>query len=245
LGLGDDQDADGYLMGFEKWEKDVWEYLGVAGDAGAATTITDDQNKINSNFLRGTIAQGLADTSTGALAELDTKITKFHGIYQQDDRDLRDARKSQGLEKAYSFMVRLRIPGGIVTPSQYLDLDGISDQFASSTIRLTTRQTIQYHGIIKKNLRAAMQAINKTLLDTIAACGDVNRNVLCTSNPGLAPSVGIHQELVELATNWSLHMLPKTGAYREIWLDDKLVKGGDTVKDFEPIYGPTYQSYYV
>ncbi|MGC8470241.1 MAG: sulfite reductase, partial [Acetobacteraceae bacterium] len=143
----------------------------------------NEEIKAASRHLRGTIAEGLARAETGALAEDDTQLTKFHGIYQQDDRDLRPERAKRRLEKAFSFMARLRVPAGVLTPAQWRALDRLADERANHTLRLTTRQTIQFHGIIKSNLKPAIQAVHAALLDTIAACGDVNRNVIATANP--------------------------------------------------------------
>ncbi len=189
--------------------------------------------KDKSNFLRGTIVEGLADRITGALSPDDTQLTKFHGFYQQDDRDLRLERQRQKLEPLYSFMLRLRIPGGVATPAQYLKLDQIAQTYANHTLRLTTRQTFQYHGVIKRDLKATMQAINAAALDTLAACGDVNRNVLCGVNPHLSSA---HAEVYEWTRRISEHLLPRTRAYHEIWLDGEKVAGGDE----EPIYGKHY-----
>jgi sulfite reductase (NADPH) hemoprotein beta-component len=191
--------------------------------------------KINSNYLRGTIVESLNDTATGALAPDDTQVIKFHGSYQQTDRDLDGERKKQKLEPLYSFMIRARLPAGIVTANQWLVFDKLADDYGSGTLKLTTRQAIQWHGIIKRNLKATMQGINSTLADSIAACGDVNRNVMATSNEGLSPLV---PEVAEFAKSISDHLLPRTTAYHEIWLDKQLVAGGET--DEEPIYGKTY-----
>lgn len=239
LGLGDDQDADGPMTGYKIWEPLLWKALGVEGvevTEAEPEPVTNEHIKIASNFLRGTIAEGLQDTSTGALAPSDGQLTKFHGIYEQDDRDIRDERKAQGLEPAYSFMIRVRMPGGVCTPNQWLDMDRISDEHGNGTFKLTTRQTFQFHGVIKKHLKPSIQAINKALLDTIAACGDVNRNVLCSSLPSLSH---LHEECYRFAASLSEKLLPKTTAYHEIWLDKKLV-AGDAVKDVEPMYGPYY-----
>ena len=191
--------------------------------------------KENSRFLRGGIAEGLTDGATGALADDDTQLSKFHGIYQQDDRDLRPERARKKLEKAFSFMARLRIPGGVVTPAQWLALDRIADERANGTLRITTRQTVQFHGIIKSNLRQALRDINAALLDTIAACGDVNRNVIATANPYES---AVHEEVVAMARAIGAHLLPRSHAYHEIWLDDALVAGGEP--EAEPIYGPLF-----
>ena len=155
-----------------------------------------------SRQLRGTIAKGLGDVVTGSIAEDDQQLVKFHGTYLQDDRDVRAERTKKKLEKAFSFMIRVRIPGGVCTPEQWLALDRIASDYANGTLRLTTRQTFQFHGIIKSNMRRTMQAINASLLDTLAACGDVNRNVLASCNPYLSKA---HAEGLELARAFSEH----------------------------------------
>ena len=139
--------------------------------------------KAASAYLRGTIAEGLEAPLTGAIAEDDTQLTKFHGLYLQDDRDLRPERRKKLMEPAFAFMARVRLPGGVCTPQQWLQMDQIASDYANGTLRLTTRQTWQFHGVIKQNLRRTMQAIDQACLDTIAACGDVNRNVMCKPNP--------------------------------------------------------------
>ncbi len=195
--------------------------------------------KEESRFLRGSIAEGLADVATGAISEDDAQLTKFHGTYLQDDRDLRPERAKKKLEKAYSFMIRLRLPGGVATSKQWLALDAIAGTYANHTLRLTTRQTFQFHGVIKSNMKRTMQAISAALLDTLAACGDVNRNVMAASNPYLSKA---HAAAHELAVEVSEHLLPQTGAYHEIWLEGNLVvdKSGAAKKDVEPIYGTHY-----
>ncbi|HWS26247.1 MAG TPA: sulfite reductase, partial [Xanthomonadales bacterium] len=139
--------------------------------------------KANSRFLRGTLVESLADAYTGGLREPDQTLLKFHGSYQQDDRDLREERAEAKLEPAHSFMIRTRTPGGVVTPAQWLAFDAIARRYGGGSLRLTTRQAIQLHGVIKRELKSTLQAINQTLIDTIAACGDVNRNVLVSANP--------------------------------------------------------------
>nr|WP_321408748.1 NADPH-dependent assimilatory sulfite reductase hemoprotein subunit [uncultured Carboxylicivirga sp.] len=191
--------------------------------------------KIKSNFLRGTLVESLDDSITGAIAPDDIQLIKFHGSYQQTDRDLDDERKRQKLEPLYSFMIRARVPAGVSTSQQWIAFDELSDQYGNGTLKLTTRQAFQLHGIIKRNLRQTMKGINDALLDSIAACGDVNRNVMSTSNKGLSPVVG---ELAVFAKTISDHLLPKTTAYHEIWLNQKLIAGGE--QDEEPIYGKTY-----
>ena len=178
VGLGDDQDADGYETGYKAWEPLIWKALGVDSievNEAEPEPITNEHIKVASGYLRGTIAEGLEDTSTGALAASDTQLTKFHGIYQQDDRDIRDERQAEGLEPAYAFMIRVRMPGGVCSPKQWLQMDQIADEHGSGTFKITTRQTFQFHGVIKRHLKPAIQDINRVLLDTLAACGDVNR----------------------------------------------------------------------
>ena len=191
--------------------------------------------KIRSNYLRGTIKEGLADLSTGAMSEDDQQLLKFHGTYQQDDRDLRPNRRKHKLDKAYSFMIRIRVPGGVATPQQWLETDRLATQFANSTIKLTTRQAFQFHGIIKSNLKRTIAEINQAAMDTIAACGDVNRNVMCNPNPYLS---GVHAEVLKVSQQISDHLTPTTRAYHEIWLDGEKVESSE--EDFEPIYGKTY-----
>ncbi len=139
--------------------------------------------KRDSRHLRGTLVESLQDPLTGAIREDDTVLIKFHGSYQQDDRDIRDERRRQKLEPAYSFMIRTRLPGGVCTPAQWLQLDEIARRYANGTLRITTRQAFQFHGVIKTELKTTMQAINASLMDTLAACGDVNRNVMASANP--------------------------------------------------------------
>ncbi|KAE8220785.1 hypothetical protein CF319_g5738 [Tilletia indica] len=245
LGLGDDQDADGWQTGYKVWEPQLWKALGV--DTVEVTEaepepITNEHIKIASNYLRGTIREGLDDKSTGAIAETDTQLTKFHGTYMQYDRDTFEERKAAGLEPAYSFMIRCRIPGGVCTPEQWIQLDDVAEKYGNQTMKITTRQTIQYHCIVKGNLKAAMQGINKSMLDTIAACGDVNRNVMCSPNPALSE---LHQDTFEFSQKISEYLLPRMNAYHEIWLDkgtdssNELLVGG-ALKDYEPLYGAYY-----
>jgi len=191
--------------------------------------------KYESNYLRGTLLESLEDPITGSIAYADTQISKFHGLYQQSDRDLEKERKRQKLEPAYSFLIRVRIPGGVVTPKQWLQMDELSDQYANHTLKLTTRQAFQLHGVIKSNLKKTIQGINSALMDTIAACGDVNRNVMCHPNPSESE---LHAEVYETAQRISEHLLPSTTAYHEIWLDKKLI--ADSKEDVEPLYGDRY-----
>jgi sulfite reductase (NADPH) hemoprotein beta-component len=188
-----------------------------------------------SNYLRGTLVKSLQDPLTGALAEDDTQLSKYHGIYQQDDRDLRDERRRQKLEPHYQFLVRIRVPGGVCTPTQWLEVDRIANAWCNHTIRLTTRQAYQLHGILKRDLKLTIAEINGALLDTIAACGDVNRNVMCNPNPYQSR---LHAEVYEYARRISEHLTPRTTAYHEIWLDEELVSSSR--QDEEPIYGKHY-----
>lgn len=191
--------------------------------------------KESSNYLRGTITESLNNPLTGSMKEQDQVLIKFHGTYQQQDRDLDDERKHQKLEPLYSFLIRVRVPAGITSPAQWLALDGLADKYADKTLKLTTRQAFQFHGVLKRNLKTTMQEINNTLLDTLAACGDVNRNVMTSANPFESP---LHAEVAEDAKKISAYLTPQTAAYHEIWLDGKLVEGGE--KDEEPLYGKTY-----
>ena len=172
--------------------------------------------------MRGTLVESLADPVTGALRESDQQLIKFHGSYQQDDRDIREERRQQKLEPAYSFMIRTRLPGGVCTPAQWLQLDEIARRYANGSLRITTRQAFQFHGVIKTELKATMAAINAALIDTIAACGDVNRNVMASANPVESRA---HAEVYDWADALSEHLLPRTRAYHEIWLDGEKVAG--------------------
>lgn len=246
LGLGDDQDADGWQTGYKAWEPQLWKALGVDHvevKEAEPEPITNENIKIASNYLRGTIVEGLADKSTGRIAETDTQLTKFHGTYMQYDRDTIEERQKAGLEPAYGFMIRVRMPGGVCTADQWLQLDRVAEDFGGiKSLKITTRQTVQYHMILKENLKSAMQSINKSLFDTIAACGDVNRNVMCAPNPNLTE---VHEQMHEFSKKLSNYLLPRMNAYHEIWLDkgtdssSKLLVGG-AVQDYEPLYGPYY-----
>ncbi len=210
--------------------------------------------KVESDYLRGTLVESLEDRITGGLLGNDHELTKFHGIYLQDDRDLRDERRRKKLEPAYEFMIRVRLPGGVCRPDQWLKLDELAMTRANHTLRLTTRQTFQFHGVVKRNLKATMQGIHESLLDTIGACGDGNRGVMATPLPELGP---IHRQLFGVAKQVSEHLLPRSRAYHEIWLDEEPVYRGEkqapevpgeapeeaSGKDGderEPLYGRTY-----
>ena len=191
--------------------------------------------KINSRGLRGTLLEGLADPVTGSLSFEDQRLVKFHGTYQQDDRDIRDERRRQKLEPAHQFMIRIRAPGGVFTPDQWLKLDAIATTWANHSLRVTTRQTFQFHGVIKRELKATMQAINAAALDTVSACGDVNRNVLGASNPLQSR---LHAQAHDWAQRLSTAFLPRTRAYHEIWLDQE--KLADSGHEQDPVYGDAY-----
>jgi sulfite reductase (NADPH) hemoprotein beta-component len=203
------------------------------------TTLSDfERIKANSNYLRGTIAEGLADPVTGAISDDDNKVLKFHGSYLQDDRDLREERRQQKLEPAYAFMLRARLPGGVVTPAQWLVFDRIASEYANGTLRITTRQTFQWHGIIKRKLKPTIAAIHHALASTIAACGDVVRNVVSTANPIESEA---HGEAYAWAVRLSDELAPRTRAYHEIWLDGvKLDNEEPAAAEQEPLYGATY-----
>jgi sulfite reductase (NADPH) hemoprotein beta-component len=196
----------------------------------------NERIKEASDYLRGTLAEGLAEEITGAIVEDDQQLEKVHGMYLQDDRDLRPERTRKKMEKAFAFMIRVRVPGGVLSPAQWLALDQVARDYGNHTMRLTTRQTVQLHGIIKSNLKATLKEIDAALLNSIAACGDVNRNVMCGANPEQGPA---HAAALELARKVSDHLTPQTPAYREIWLDGEKIAGGED-DVVEPIYGKTY-----
>ncbi len=191
--------------------------------------------KENSNFLRGTLKEGLLDELTGAISADDQQIIKLHGTYRQSDRELESERKKQMLEPLYSFMIRVRLPAGISTAEQWLAVDKLAEQYGSNTIKLTTRQAFELHGVLKRNLKTTIKEINAHLMDTIAACGDVNRNVMASANPSLS---AVHAEVHEIASEISRYFTPNTTAYHEIWLDKQLLT--EDKVDEEPIYGKTY-----
>ena len=188
-----------------------------------------------SDGLRGTIEKGLENEITGAISEDDTALVKFHGMYQQDDRDRRDERAAKKLDRLYSFMIRLRLPGGFLTPEQWIAIHNIAGENTTGVIKITTRQTLQLHGVIKSKIRPTIQAFNAAKLDSIATCGDVNRNVVCTSHPKQS---AIHEQVFAYAGKISEMLKPKTRAYYEIWLDaDKIV---DKKEEEDPLYQDRY-----
>lgn len=198
----------------------------------------NERLKLDSNYLRGTIAEDLTDNLTGGFTPDNYQLIRTHGMYQQDDRDIRAERQKQKLEPLHNVMLRARMPGGIITPTQWLAVDKFSqDKTSYGSIRLTTRQTFQFHGVLKPDIKLMHQTLNEYGIDAIATAGDVNRNVLCTSNPVESE---LHQEAYEWAKKISEHLLPKTRAYAEIWLDGKKIEGGTETDDVEPILGKSY-----
>lgn len=195
----------------------------------------DETLKATSDYLAGTIAQDLLDEVTSAAGESNVKLMKFHGMYMQDDRDIRDERRRQKLEPAYTFMMRARIPGGVCTPEQWLKFDELAREHAAGTIRITTRQTFQYHYLMKDSLRPVIRGIQSVGIDSRAACGDVSRGVMSGVHPGLSK---LHKEVYEYAQRASDHAIHKTSAYEEVWLEKKPDKPrGD---DEEPFYKKQY-----
>ncbi|MED4715773.1 assimilatory sulfite reductase (NADPH) hemoprotein subunit [Bacillus badius] len=192
--------------------------------------------KEESNYLRGTLAETLADPLTAGIPDDDNRLMKFHGSYLQDDRDVRNERERQKLEPAYQFMVRVRAPGGVATPEQWLAMDEIARKYGNGTLKLTTRQAFQMHGILKWNMKKSIQEINAVLMDTLAACGDVNRNVMCNPNPYQSE---VHAEVYEWSRQLSEYLSPRTRAYHEIWLDEEKV-AGTPEEETEPMYGELY-----
>ncbi|MCY0091153.1 MULTISPECIES: assimilatory sulfite reductase (NADPH) hemoprotein subunit [Bacillus amyloliquefaciens group] len=195
-----------------------------------------EEIKEKSDYLRGTLKEVMLDRISAGIPDEDNRLMKHHGSYLQDDRDLRNERQKQKLEPAYQFMLRVRMPGGVSTPEQWLVMDELAQKYGNNTLKLTTRETFQMHGILKWNMKKTIQKINAALLDTIAACGDVNRNVMCASNPHQSE---IHAEVYEWSKKLSDDLLPRTRAYHEIWLDEERVAGTPDTET-EPMYGPLY-----
>ncbi|WP_279146467.1 assimilatory sulfite reductase (NADPH) hemoprotein subunit [Photobacterium carnosum] len=194
----------------------------------------NERLKRQSDFLRGTIEQDLDDRITGGFSADNFQLIRFHGMYQQDDRDIRGERAKQKLEPLQNVMLRARMPGGVITPKQWLAIDKFADEHTSyGSIRLTTRQTFQFHGVLKPDIKLMHQTLNSIGIDSIATAGDVNRNVLCTTNPVESE---LHQQAYEWAKKISEHLLPKTRAYAEIWLDGEKLE----TTDEEPILGSNY-----
>ncbi|MBT2737023.1 assimilatory sulfite reductase (NADPH) hemoprotein subunit [Bacillus sp. ISL-7] len=193
--------------------------------------------KERSNYLRGTLKEVMLDRISAGIPDDDNRLMKHHGSYLQDDRDLRNERQKQKLEPAYQFMLRVRLPGGVASPDQWLVMDELADKYGNGTLKLTTRETFQMHGILKWNMKSTIQGIHNALMDTIAACGDVNRNVMCTSNPYQSE---LHAEVYEWSKKLSNDLLPRTRAYHEIWLDEEKVAGTPEIDEVESMYGPLY-----
>ncbi|MBO9659203.1 MAG: NADPH-dependent assimilatory sulfite reductase hemoprotein subunit [Chitinophagaceae bacterium] len=187
-----------------------------------------------SDGLRGTLKESLQDGITGALREDDQSLIKFHGMYQQDDRDRREERSAKKLEWLYSYMIRLRLPGGFLKPEQWIGLHHVAGEYSTGVIKITTRQTVQLHGILKSSIKPTIKAFNTMALDSIAACGDVNRNVMCSAHPGESP---LHEEVFRYADKISLLALPKTRAYYEVWLDEEQL---EDKKEDDPLYQDRY-----
>ena len=206
----------------------------------ATSLVKAESVKRQSRQLRGDIAQSLGQPDTAIFSEDDANLLKFHGIYQQYDRDTATERKQRGEDKDHRFMARLRVPAGRLTAEQYLHLDGLAGSLGNDTLRITTRQTIQYHGVLKGDLHALINRINAELLTTFASCGDVVRNV--TAGPAPIRDAE-HATLDRAAETLSRHLLPRTGAYAEIWVDGEKVRGervdAGTPVD-EPVYGEAY-----
>src|SRR5262245_13069340 len=194
-----------------------------------------EQIKETSHFLRGKLAEELDQEASGFSAA-GTALLKFHGLYQQEDRDGRQERKREGLTKTHRFMLRTRVPGGRVTVAQYLVHDALASCVGNDTLRITARQVFQLHGVLKTDLRETLQRINAALLSTLGACGDVVRNlVLCP-----CPSAGrVEAELWQQVTQLSTHFSPKTQAYSEIWLDGEKCATAAGEEE-EPLYGRVY-----
>ena len=191
--------------------------------------------KMNSDGLRGTIEQSLQDEITGAISEDDQALIKFHGMYQQDDRDRREERAEKKLERLFSFMIRLRLPGGFLTPDQWIAMHEIAGENTTGVIKITTRQTIQLHGLLKSKIKPTIRSFSHVKLDSIATCGDINRNVLCSSHPKQSP---IHEQVFQYADTISTLLMPKTKAYYEIWLEEE--KLSDKKDEEDPLYQNRY-----
>ena len=191
--------------------------------------------KLKSDALRGTLAEGLKDEITGAVSEDDQSLVKFHGMYQQDDRDRREERAEKKLERLYSFMIRLRIPGGFLTPEQWIATHHIAGEHSTGVIKITTRQTIQLHGLLKSDIKPTLKSFNGMHLDSIAACGDVNRNVTCAAHPLQSD---IHEKVHAYAARISQQLLPRSRAYYEIWLDEEKIT--DKKEEEDPLYQDRY-----
>src|SRR5207302_577544 len=188
--------------------------------------------KQQSDGLRGQLAAELAQRTTHVSDE-SAQLLKFHGTYQQEDRDRRRAQRGTDAEPAHQFMVRCKIPGGVLSGPQYLVIDELADRYGNATLRVTTRQGNQFHGVLKGDLKPTIRAVNDALVTTLGACGDVVRNVVSCPAPVAG---GLREQVLSVARRLSDHLLPRTRAYHEIWLDGEQVAGGEA----EPIYGTRY-----
>jgi sulfite reductase (NADPH) hemoprotein beta-component len=191
--------------------------------------------KLESDALRGSIQQSLQDEITGAIREDDQAVIKFHGMYQQDDRDKREERAVKKLDRLYTFMIRLRLPGGFLTGKQWIAAHNVAGKNSTGVIKITTRQTIQLHGLVKAKIKPTIKAFNEAHLDSIATCGDINRNVSCSSNPSESP---LHDKVFAYADKISMLLMPKTKAYYEIWLDEEILI--DKKVEADPLYQDRY-----
>jgi sulfite reductase (NADPH) hemoprotein beta-component len=217
----------------------------MSDDVNDPAKLTDaERTKAKSRYLRGTIAEGFQDRITASISDQDNYLLKFHGMYQQDDRDLRNDRMRQKLEPAYGFMIRVRIPGGVVSTRQWLLLDRLGREYGGDTMRLTTRQTVQLHGMVKWDVRSVVRALHEELMTSIAACGDINRNIICNPNPSQS---SVHEEVYAAVLAINDHLLPKTTAYHEIWISGEkavdsrgVADSREAANDEEPLYGPSY-----
>jgi sulfite reductase (NADPH) hemoprotein beta-component len=188
-----------------------------------------------SDNLRGTLVESLQNEVTGNIYEDDSALVRFHGMYMQDDRDRREERAAKKLERLFSFMIRLRLPGGVLTPEQWVALHHIAGENSTGVFKITTRQTIQLHGVLKSVIKPTLKAFHEANLTTIATCGDINRNVLCTSHPKQSP---LHEEIYSYAQEINKMLLPKTHGYYEIWLDAEKI--ADKKSEEDPLYQDRY-----
>ncbi len=226
-------------------DSDAQEQANTLRDLGAGVGSKVERIKIESDYLRGQIAEELAQ-DTSRFTEAQVQLIKFHGMYQQENRDVRQERKATGTEKAYQFMIRSRIPGGKLTAEQYLVEDDLATRYGNNTLRITTRQSFQLHGILKGDIRSTIRSINEAMLSTLAACGDVNRNVMACPAPVRSRA---QIQIQEIAERIALRMAPRSAAYHEIWVDGEQVEtithpteeeAVEPVEPVEPMYGPTY-----
>ena len=219
-------------------EEAVYAASPAEGDVAQIETISKAEAvKQQSRQLRGHLARDLGDTSAPFDKE-GYSLLKFHGVYQGYDRDSATALKQRGEDKLWQFMVRVRIPGGRLSARQYLTLDGLADRYADGSLRITTRQSIQFHGVVKASLKTTIGAINGAVLTTLAACGDVVRTVTTVPAP---IRDAVHDRLETDARRLSAHLLPRTGAYHEIWVDGEPWRDEAGAGDApDPLYGERY-----